>query len=151
MQLYLLAPVRLRDVVWPRTSPSLTLLLVEVVLAWCLCVDRHRAHPAGRPDRHRVLGHLLFFANLTLGTLRSIQAPRKVALAQTRQLRTPPASRTSGLLVLAVIVGSMLLQVPVTLLCHHFHNPWLAALYLRAAGRRCRSVPTRCCSRTPTT
>jgi hypothetical protein len=41
-------------------------------------------------------------------------------------MRTPPASKTSGLLVLAILFGSILLQIPVTLLCSHFHNPWLA-------------------------
>jgi hypothetical protein len=70
----------------------------------------------------------MLFANLALGTLRSIQAPRKVAIAQARRVRNPSASRTSGLLVLAILIGSMLLQIPVTLLCEHFDNSWLAAL-----------------------
>ena len=37
-------------------------------------------------------------------------------------------SKTSGLLVLAILLTSILLQVPVTLLCRHFHNLWLGAV-----------------------
>ena len=70
----------------------------------------------------------LVFTNLAFGTLRSIQAPRKVARAQTRQVRPVAQSKTTGLLVLAVLFGSILLQIPVTYLCRQFHNPWLAAL-----------------------
>jgi hypothetical protein len=65
--------------------------------------------------------------NLTVGTLRSIQAPRKFVPGQARQARTP-TGRTSGLLVLALFFGSILLQVPVTLLSRHFGQPWLGAI-----------------------
>lgn len=129
VQLYLLAPVRLRDVVLAKNIAGMTLLLVEVVLAWCL-VQWIATEPISLAAEIATAFWVIFllFTNLTLGTLRSIQSPRKVALAQTRSLRTPPASRTSGLLILAIIAVSMLLQVPVTLLCHHFHNPWLAVV-----------------------
>jgi ABC-2 type transport system permease protein len=129
VQLYLLAPVRLRDVVLAKNIAGLTLLLVEVVLAWCL-VQWIATEPISLAAEIATAFWVIFllFTNLTLGTLRSIQSPRKVALAQTRSLRTPPASRTSGLLILAIIAMSMLLQVPVTLLCRHYHNPWLAVV-----------------------
>jgi hypothetical protein len=66
------------------------------------------------------------FANLTLGTLRSIQAPRKITPARPASLRSFTRQPHQRLLVLAILFGSILLQVPVTLLCQHFHNPWLA-------------------------
>ena len=129
VQMYLLAPVRLRDVVLAKNIAGMTLLLVEAVLAWCL-VQYIATSPIPLPAEIATAFWVVFllFTNLTLGTLRSIQSPRKVALAQTRSLRTPPASRTSGLLILAIIAFSMLLQIPVTYLCHHFHNPWLAVV-----------------------
>jgi hypothetical protein len=43
-------------------------------------------------------------------------------------MRAAPTNRTSGLLVVALLLGSILLQVPVTLLCHHFGQPWLATV-----------------------
>jgi ABC-2 type transport system permease protein len=128
-QLYLLAPVRLRDVILAKNLASLALLLVEVVLTWSL-VSALATAPIPLSTQISTVFWIAFmlFANLALGTLRSIQAPRKIAIAQARRVRNPSASKTSGLLVLAILFGSMLLQIPVTLLCDHFHNPWLAAL-----------------------
>jgi hypothetical protein len=40
-------------------------------------------------------------------------------------MRAPGAGRTSGLLVLGILLGSILLEVPVTLLGNHMGNPWL--------------------------
>jgi ABC-2 type transport system permease protein len=128
VQLYLLAPIRLRDVILAKNIASLALLLVECALAWCLVAVLATA-PIPLSAQVSTVFWIVFmlFSNLALGTLRSIQAPRKIALAQARKLRPASASRTSGLLVLAVLFGCIVLQVPVTLLCRYFHNPWLAA------------------------
>jgi hypothetical protein len=64
--------------------------------------------------------------NLAIGTLRSIQAPRHFVPGQTRQLRASPTNRTSALLVLAVVFGCMLLQIPVAIASGYFKLPWLA-------------------------
>ncbi len=127
MQLYLLAPVRLRDVVLAKNLMSLTVIFVQVVLAWSLVMWIARS-PIPLPTQVSAFFWIAFviLANLTLGTVRSIQAPRKFVPGQTRQMRTP-TNRTSGLLVLAMLFGSVLLQVPVAYVCHHFHQPWLAA------------------------
>jgi ABC-2 type transport system permease protein len=126
VQLYLLAPVRLRDVILAKNIASLALLAFEAALAWCVASVLATA-PIPLSTQLSTFFWVVFvlFANLTLGTLRSIQAPRKITLNQARALRTPAANRTSGLLVLAVLFGSMLLQVPVMYLCRHFHNAWL--------------------------
>ena len=126
VQLYLLTPVRLRDVLLAKNIASLTLLLVEAVLTWCIVLIIAGA-PIPLSNQLSAAFWIIFilFANLFVGTVRSIQAPRKIALAQSRQMRTPAANRTSGLLVLAVLLGSILLQIPVTLLANHFQNPWL--------------------------
>jgi hypothetical protein len=41
--------------------------------------------------------------------------------------RATPTNRTSALLVLAVLFGSMLLQIPVAIASSHFGVPWLGA------------------------
>jgi ABC-2 type transport system permease protein len=129
VQLYLLAPVRLRDVILAKNIASLALLGAEAVLAWCV-VAAVATVPIPLSTQISTFLWVIFmlFANLTLGTLRSIQAPRKITLAQARRMRSPTAGKTSGLLVLAILFGSILLQVPVTLICRHFHNPWLAVV-----------------------
>ena len=128
-QLYLLAPVRLRDVILAKNIASLAWLILESALA-CGLVSVLATAPIPFATQISTVFWIVFmlFANLALGTLRSIQAPRKIAIAQARRVRNPSASKTSGLIVLAILFGSMLLQLPVTLLCQHFHNPWLAAV-----------------------
>jgi ABC-2 type transport system permease protein len=127
VQLYLLAPVRLRDVIVAKNIASLALLLVETALAWTIVMLLATA-PIALSSQFSAAFWIVFvvFANLSLGTLRSIQAPRKILPGQARQLRSTSTSRTSALIVLATLFGCILLQVPVALLCGHFHNPWLA-------------------------
>jgi ABC-2 type transport system permease protein len=127
VQLYLLAPVRLRDVIVAKNIASLALLLVETALAWTIVMLLATA-PIALSSQFSAAFWIVFvvFANLSLGTMRSIQAPRKILPGQARQLRSTSTSRTSALIVLATLFGCILLQVPVALLCGHFHNPWLA-------------------------
>jgi len=40
-------------------------------------------------------------------------------------MRAPGASKTNGLLVFAILLGSILLQVPATLLSDYLGKPWL--------------------------
>ena len=84
-------------------------------------------------------------------------------LGRVRQPRGgTPTNRTSALLVLAVLFGSMLLQVPVAFLRRLFQEPWLAAwifgplaaaavfayaLMLRNAERLILGAPRRVCGR----
>jgi len=127
VQLYLLAPVRLGDVILAKNIAGLALLLIETVLAWTV-VMMLAGTPIPLSAQFSAAFWVVFviFANLTLGTLRSIQAPRRILPGQTRQLRSTSTSQTTALIVLATLLGSVLLQVPVALLCGHFHNPWLA-------------------------
>ena len=128
VQLYLLAPVRLRDVILAKNIASLAMLAAESALAWVVVMALATV-PIPLANQVSTFFWVVFilFANLAFGTLRSIQSPRKIAIAQARRMRNPSASKTSGLLVLDILLGSMLLQVPVTLLCRHFHNLWLGA------------------------
>jgi ABC-2 type transport system permease protein len=128
VQLYLLAPVCLRDVIVAKNIASLALLLLEAALAWGLVAVLATA-PIPLSAQVSTVFWVVFmvFSNLALGTLRSIQAPRKISVAQARRVRQTAVNKTTGLLVLAVLFGCILLQIPVTLLCRYFHNPWLAA------------------------
>ncbi len=128
VQLYLLAPVRLRDVVVAKNIASLALIGVQTVLAWLLVLMIAKAPvPLSTQVSAGLWTVFVVGANLTVGTLRSIQAPRKFVPGQVRQMRTP-TNRTSSLLVVALLFGSILLQIPVALLCRHTGHPWLAAL-----------------------
>jgi ABC-2 type transport system permease protein len=128
MQLYLLAPVRLRDVILAKNIASAALLAIEAALAWYV-VRFLAGEPIPLWLQVATIFWLafVFFANLALGTVRSIQAPRKVALGQARRLRPAAQSKTTALLVLAMVFGCLLLQVPVTMLGGYLRLPWLAA------------------------
>ena len=129
VQLYLLAPIRLRDVILAKNILSLTLVFAETAVAWILVLTLAKDHiPLATNVAAAFWIIFVIGANLSLGTLRSIQAPRKFIPGQTRQIRAAPTNRTSGLLVVALLLGSIFLQVPVTLLCSHFGQPWLATV-----------------------
>jgi ABC-2 type transport system permease protein len=127
VQLYLLAPVRMRDVLVAKNIASLLLVVTEAVLAWSLVSFLNPTRIALATQVSTVLWTIFVIAtNVSLGTLRSIQAPRRYVPGQTRRQRGTPANRTSGLLILLVLFGSLLLQFPVVALSHFVHLPWLA-------------------------
>ena len=131
VQIYLLAPIRMRDVIVAKNISSLTLIVTEATLAWGLVTFLQRTSIPLATQVSTILWTVFVIAlNLSLGTLRSIQAPRRFVPGQVRPRRGVPAAptnRSSGLLILLVLFGSMLLQVPVVLLCDHLKLPWLAA------------------------
>jgi ABC-2 type transport system permease protein len=129
VQVYLLAPIRMRDVVVAKNLMSLALIVAEAGLAWIvICVLARAPIPVSTQISTALWAVFVVAMNLSIGTLRSIQAPRYFVPGQTRQLRAgAPANRTSALLVLAVLFGSMLLQIPVALASKYLEQPWLAA------------------------
>ncbi len=129
VQVYLLAPVRLRDVIVAKNLMSLAVIVAEAGLAWVLVSVFTRA-PIPLPTQVSTGLWTVFVigANLALGTMRSVQAPRRFVPGQVRQRRGgTPTNRTSGLLIMLVLFGSMALQFPVTFLCRYFDDPWLGA------------------------
>jgi ABC-2 type transport system permease protein len=128
VQIYLLAPVRLRDVIVAKNLMSLTLIVAEAAAAWLLVSLLTRAPIRLATQVSTGLWTIFVVAaNLALGTMRSIQAPRRFIPGQMRGRQTTPTNRTSGLLILLVLFGSMALQFPVTLLSRYFGDPWLGA------------------------
>ena len=129
VQVYLLAPVRLRDVIVAKNLMSLAVIIAEAGLAWVLVSVFTRVPISMATQVSTGLWTVFVIgANLALGTLRSIQAPRRFVPGQVQQRRGgTPTNRTSGLLIMLVLFGSMALQFPVTLLCRYFHDPWIGA------------------------
>jgi ABC-2 type transport system permease protein len=126
VQIYLLAPIRLRDVIVAKNLMSLSIIVAEAGLAWALVSILSRTPIPLSTQISTILWTVFVIAvNLALGTVRSIQAPRRIVPGQVQQRRTTPTNRTSGLLIMLVLFGSMALQFPVTFLCRYFGNPWL--------------------------
>jgi ABC-2 type transport system permease protein len=127
VQLYFMAPVRISSVIAAKNMTQLTLVVVQVTVAWSL-VTMMAQNPIPLPVHVAAGLWLIFFVatNLAFGTLRSIQAPRRYIPGQSRQLKQgTPTNRTSSLLILAVLLGGLIIQAPVTFAAHHFHLPWL--------------------------
>lgn len=128
VQIYLLAPVRLRDVIVAKNLMSLILIVLEAGLAWTLVtLLAQEPIPMATQISTALWTIFVIAANLALGNLRSIQAPRRFIPGQMRGRQTTPTNRTSGLLILLVLFGSMALQFPVVLLSRYFGNAWLGA------------------------
>jgi ABC-2 type transport system permease protein len=138
VQLYLMAPVRMSNVIVAKNMMQLALVAVQVTVAWSLVAIMAES-PIPLSVQVAAGLWLIFFVatNLTFGTLRSVQAPRRYIPGQSRQLKqTTPTNRTSSLLVLAVLLGGLILQAPITFLGNYLHLPWLgvAVFSVLAAG-----------------
>jgi len=128
VQVYLLAPIRMRDVVVAKNLMSLALIVTQAGLAWTAVCLMARAPILVSAQIATALWMVFMVAmNLAIGTLRSIQAPRYFVPGQTRQIRATPTNRTSAWLVLGVLFGSVLLQIPVALASRYLKQPWLGA------------------------
>ena len=130
VQFYLMAPIRMRDVILAKNFVLLGLVSAQAAMAWLLVLVL-APRPTPLPVQCAAALWLIFFvaSNLTLGTFRSIQAPRRFVPGQSRQLRQiTPANRTSGLLVMGMLLGSVGLQLPITFAARHFHLPWLGVM-----------------------
>ncbi|MGD0739253.1 MAG: hypothetical protein ABR957_06620 [Terracidiphilus sp.] len=129
VQLYLLAPVRMLDVVLAKNLMSLAIIIVQVTVAWTIiCMLARTPIPVSAQISTVFWTIFVVALNLSIGTLRSIQAPRKFVPGQSRSPRgATPTNRTSSLLVLGVLFGTMLLQVPIGYASSYFGVPWLAA------------------------
>jgi ABC-2 type transport system permease protein len=128
VQVYLLAPARLRDVVLGKNLASLLLLCAQAAVSWWIAAQRSTM-PIPLASEVTALLWLIFTLalNLAIGTRQSIQAPRRQLANVPRMARSAPASRTSALLVIAVVLASVLLEVAVTRLGVWLHLMWLPA------------------------
>jgi ABC-2 type transport system permease protein len=129
VQFYFMAPIKISNVIVAKNMTQLTLVAVEVAAAWGLVLLLAQDPIPLSVEVATGLWLIFFVAtNLAFGTLRSVQAPRRYVPGQTRQLKqTTPTNRTSSLLVLAVLLGGLVVQGPITYAGHYFHLPWLGA------------------------
>jgi ABC-2 type transport system permease protein len=128
VQVYLLAPIRMRDVIVAKNMMSLVMIAGEAAAAWLLVSYLSRTSiPVSAQISTGLWTIFVIAANLSLGTVRSIQAPRRYVPGQARQ-RGTPTNRTSGLLILLVLFGGVALQIPVIAASDYFNEPWLGVL-----------------------
>jgi ABC-2 type transport system permease protein len=122
--LYMMAPVRLRDVMLAKNLVNSTLIGVEVALT-CVAVSLIRATV---PDAAVLCATLSWagfalLTNLSVGNLRSLLAPKRFELGKTRRAVT---SRGTGMLALGVLMGTLAIGIPVIYLCQRYASLWLA-------------------------
>jgi ABC-2 type transport system permease protein len=121
---YLLAPVRLRDVILAKNLVSGGVIVGEILLT-CVAVGLIQ----GALPSAAILGATLswaafaLFTNLAVGDLRSVLSPLRF---EPGKVRRTPTGKGGALLILAVIFGTFLLGAPVIYACHHFGQLWLA-------------------------
>lgn len=144
VQIYLLAPVRLTDVILAKNIVQTALLLIQIAIVWLVVFAvAGPTIPLSSQMSAAVWIVFVIATNLALGTLRSIQAPRKFVPGQTPRVnRAASANRGTALLVLGLYFASLLLYVPVTYVSNRNGQPWLAALILAplACGAICAYV-----------
>jgi ABC-2 type transport system permease protein len=124
VHLYLLAPVRLRDVVLAKNIVGLTLVGIELAIASAIVLST-----AAVPDMPVLVATYLWLVfalmlNLTMGNIRSIYSPTLIDLGKFRQGKQGQMNALIGIAVLLVALG---LGAGVLFLANHVHLPWLTA------------------------
>ena len=130
VQLYLLAPARMRDVLLAKNLFQLAQLLIQIAIAWLVVLFRSTASvPAAVQVSTAFWAAFVLFLCLRFGNSRSIQAPRYFIPGQQRATASAgkPASRSGALVTLGILFGTLLVAFPVTWLAHSLRQPWLPA------------------------
>jgi ABC-2 type transport system permease protein len=123
---YLLAPVRLRDVIVAKNLVSVALIAFEVLIACVAVTFIQGAIPA--PDM--ILATLTWAAfalltNLAVGNLRSMLAPMRYELGKVRRA---PSAKGGALLTLGVLFGTLFVGIPIMALCYWLNHLWIASV-----------------------
>jgi ABC-2 type transport system permease protein len=124
--LYLLAPVRLRDVLIAKNLVNSSVILAEVLFALAAV----SLILGGLPAAAMLVPTMLWVAfallvNLSVGNLRSLLAPMRFELGKTRRA---PMAKGGALISLGVLLGTIGLGIPILFACRHFNLLWLASL-----------------------
>jgi ABC-2 type transport system permease protein len=122
VQLYFMAPARMRDVFLAKNLTGFLLNLVELVLVFA--VIAFVAHPPSLVIALATICWLLFatFINGAAGNLRSLAAPKKVDLTKASRRQ---ASQLSVLIALGILVACAAIGFATLVLANHFDRPWL--------------------------
>ena len=124
--LYLLAPVRLRDVLIAKNLVNSSVILAEVLFALAAV----SLILGGLPAAAMLVPTMLWVAfallvNLSVGNLRSLLAPMRFELGK---IRRAPMAKGGALISLGVLLGTIGLGIPILFACRHFNLLWLASL-----------------------
>jgi ABC-2 type transport system permease protein len=122
VQLYFLAPIRLRNIFLAKNLVGFLLNLIELVLIFA--VISFVAHP---PSLLITLATVcwLVFATLTngaIGNLRSLAAPKKIDLSKISRKQT---SQLSALIALAIVIACFGVGYAGVVLANYYNRPWL--------------------------
>ena len=122
--LYLLAPVRLRDVLIAKNMVNASIIATEILLA----VVAVSLIAGGLPPAAMFSATLLWacfavFVNLAVGNLRSLLAPMRFELGKARRA---PMAKGGAFISLGVLFLTLGAGIPVVLACRHYGHLWLA-------------------------
>src|SRR5882757_9048224 len=122
VQLYFIAPGRMRDIFLAKNLTGFLLNLVELVLVFA--VISFTARPPSLVITLATVLWLLFatFINGAVGNLRSLAAPKKIDLTKASRRQ---ASQLSVLIALGVLVACAGIGFVVLVLANYFGRPWL--------------------------
>jgi ABC-2 type transport system permease protein len=129
VQLYFMAPARMRDVFLAKNLTGFLLNLVELVLVFA--VIAFVAHPPSPIITVATICWLLFatFINGAAGNLRSLAAPKKIDLTKASRRQ---ASQLSVLIALGILAACAGTGFAALVLATHFGRPWLMVPVLLA-------------------
>ncbi|HWY99545.1 MAG TPA: hypothetical protein VNX17_00620 [Edaphobacter sp.] len=122
VQLYFMAPTRMRDVFLAKNLTGFLLNLVELVIVFA--VIAFVAHPPSLVITVATICWLLFatFINGAAGNLRSLAAPKKIDLTKASRRQ---ASQLSVLIALGILVACAGTGFAALALANYFDRPWL--------------------------
>jgi ABC-2 type transport system permease protein len=122
VQLYFMAPARMRDIFLAKNLTGFLLNLVELVVIFA--VIAFAAHPPALVIALATICWLLFatFINGAVGNLRSLAAPKKIDLTKASRRQ---ASQLSVLIALGILVACAGIGFAVLVLAADFGRPWL--------------------------
>jgi ABC-2 type transport system permease protein len=122
VQLYFMAPGRMRDIFLAKNLTGFLLNLVELVIVFA--VIAFVARPPSLVITVATICWLLFatFINGAAGNLRSLAAPKKIDLTKASRRQ---ASQLSVLIALGILVGCAAIGFAVLVLAADFGRPWL--------------------------
>ncbi|HEX3373106.1 MAG TPA: hypothetical protein VHS13_02795 [Edaphobacter sp.] len=129
VQLYFMAPARMRDVFLAKNLTGFLLNLVELVIVFA--VIAFVAHPPSPIITVATICWLLFatFINGAAGNLRSLAAPKKIDLTKASRRQ---ASQLSVLIALGILAACAGTGFAALVLATHFGRPWLMVPVLLA-------------------
>jgi len=122
--LYLLAPIRLRDVILTKNLVNSAVIAFEILLT-CVAVSliEGKIPPPAMLAATLTWATFALLANLTVGNLRSLFAPMRYELGKARRA---PVAKGGAFVSLGVLTLTLAAGIPTILLCRHFDNLWLA-------------------------